>query len=252
MTRRQVLNITTTKKHDVMRFSNIPAGGSSSTPGAWVTSSDRHSIWCATGRYQEVGNVEFARQRTSIYARGLREVIRFQISDGTEWCWRRVVFSYKGPIYGQEEVGLGPDSATVDRDTDDGVVYYRQFNEPTGSPLESFYDLIFKGEQGIDWQGTYDAKLDRTRVTVLSDVRRSLKSGNSSAHEHTFKLWYPFNKTIVYDDDEIGSSKGSSAFSVQSKAGMGDVYVYDLFRKIGGGGSAMAIGGNSTFYWHER
>lgn len=62
------------------------------------------------------------------------------------------------------------------------------------------------------------------------------------------------NQNLVYDDDEAGAAEVTNRFSVDSKAGMGDYYIYDLFSPGTGGTSTdqIVIVPNSTLYWHEK
>ena len=46
----------------------------------------------------------------------------------------------------------------------------------------------------------------------------------------TYRFWYPTRKNLIYADDEYGGlvfDRGA-AVSVDSRLGMGDLYVYDV------------------------
>lgn len=224
--------------------------GTPERPGAFS------SLFCPTGQYRsEVGGPQ-GRETPSVYARGYSETVRLLPSNGVAWQWRRIVFRYKGNVYGSD-FGFGADSQTVYfAPHGDSNSYGRLINQVSGNAFVNLAGMLFKGTAGIDWSNQFDAKIDTSRATLVSDVTRTLRSGNAEAHPHYFKLWYPFNKTLVYDDENIGDDKSfSSAYSAQGKMGMGDCYIYDIFApEIGSVSTSASIRLNMTgaYYWHER
>lgn len=192
------------------------------------------------------------------YMRGYKENLRIQSNSGLPWLWRRICFTYKGPIFSRL---LTTDSAPVQTfspyvDTSIGMSrqwFNLQVNNSTNS-VENWNGIIFKGARGLDWTDVMTAKVDPTRITVKSDITRKCLSGNGNGHFSERKLWYSMNKNLVYDDDEIGAQETTSYFSTDAKAGMGDYYVVD-YVVPGLGGSAsdvINISCTATLYWHEK
>lgn len=117
-------------------------------------------------------------------------------------------------------------------------------------------DMLFDGQEGVDWSDQFLAKVDTSRVTLHSDRVITINPGNESGKAMTHKYWYPTRKNIVYDDDESGASKGVSYLSVGSKLGMGNLLVYDLVGLVvppaGPTPASMSFVPQGTYYWHER
>jgi len=118
----------------------------------------------------------------------------------------------------------------------------------------NMWGLLYKGVVGKDWDDLITAPLDNSRISVKFDKTWTMQSGNGNGIVRERKLWHPMNKNIVYDDDESGDIELSSYFSVDSKAGMGDYYVVDVFQPGTGATSSdlLQISASSTLYWHEK
>jgi hypothetical protein len=123
----------------------------------------------------------------------------------------------------------------------------------------SVENFLFQGTKGVDWSSLFSATIDRTRVDLISDKRTNLSSGNAAAKPRVVKRYNPINKTLVYDDEENLLSMVPSGFSVQTKQGMGNLYVYDMFTcpapvtpGSDAGASSLRISSTQTLYWHEK
>lgn len=203
-------------------------------------------------------SLQSRRTATTCFIRGFSEHIRLQTSSGIPWFWRRIVF------FSKDELAFPGTSAS-----DTPVNTYRPYVE-TSNGLERLWlnqtinsmpntialqqGVLFRGSAGTDWNDIITAPVDTTRVTLKYDKTRTIKSGNAAGTVREFKVWHPVNKNVVYDDDEQGVSESSSYYSVTSKAGMGDMYVYDIFLPgLGSTGSDIInVNSSATLYWHER
>ncbi|QCS35892.1 capsid protein [Capybara genomovirus 6] len=272
MTKRRILDVTTVKKRDNMPcYSNMAASGPTTTfaitPAVIrpTTSSDplqNHPIvmpWLATARDLTTSTgvinaraVENARTTTTPYMVGLREIVEIQTPTGTPWQWRRICFTYKGLLPGVEQTTLYRPFA----ETSNG---YMRVASPLAGDRNSdatyrlFY-LIFAGQNATDWMDPMTAKLDVTRISVKYDKTRTIAAGNESGTIRKYKHWHAMGKTLAYDDDENGENMITNYTSVDSKVGMGDYYVVDLFRSRFGANSAeyLLFNPSATLYWHEK
>lgn len=227
-----------------------------------------YCMWNATARSLATGGAganlvidKADRSATSCYMRGLREVIRVQSSSGLPWQWRRIVFSTKDDLF---SASVGGDTAPVqpyrsfsdDSNNNIGMerLWFNSAINNTPNTIAVFNGVIFQGAEGKDWTNLLNAKTDSTRITVKSDRTTNIYTGNASGFFKTFKLWYPMNKNLVYDDDETGAAENSSYTSTRAKPGMGDLYVLDII--IPGIGSTTSdlinFDSQATLYWHER
>lgn len=206
-------------------------------------------FWPATARNvlpNRVTEADATRQNKNCYMVGLKEMSHFETGTDAPWEWRQIIFAAKG-------LGSLPS-------TDSYVAYNETFGYMRGmrQMAPGYKDIVngvlFKGTEGVDWVGLMNAPVDRTRVTVLSDRLRQIRSGNGRPAFRQYKDWLPLKKTIMYDDDERGSAKQSSRWSVTSKIGLGDVFVVDFFRTVGTAVPADLLQwrSNMTFHWHER
>lgn len=272
MSKKRILDITTVKKRDNMAcYSNMGSAGPSTTfaiQPAYIrpnTSSDplqNHPtvmLWNATARdlTNSAGNiniraVESARTSTTPYMVGLRETVEIQASSGMPWQWRRICFTYKGILPGST-----PTTTYVPyRETSSGFVRVASQlsgDRNSGATYDLFY-LIFAGQNASDWTDPMVAKLDHTRISVKYDKVRTLSCGNDDGSIRKYRHWHAMGKTLAYDDDENGENMITNYQSVDSKIGMGDYYVVDLFRSRFGAASTDSLLFNpaATLYWHEK
>ncbi|AWU66513.1 capsid protein [Bark beetle-associated genomovirus 2] len=270
MSKKRILNVTSKKKRDhMLSFSNTKNDGTSQTVAAGPfynagAQAYGFSIFSPTARSLVTGGsgnttVEDAdRTSSTVFMRGYSENLRIQTSSPLPWLWRRIVFCTKGPTFSVlSKTEYSPTQAyTAFSDTSIGMSRLWFNLNANASPITvaAYLGVLFKGVINQDWNDVIIAPVDTTRVTLLSDKTTTIKTGNSNGHFSERKLWYPFNKNLVYDDDEAGSTVASSYFSTDAKGGMGDVYIVD-FTVPGIGNTAsdiISMAASATLYWHEK
>lgn len=269
--RRAVLNTTSVKKQDT-----IPPFSAGSDPQATPTlgsliltpnpnffsanptlGAPNIMLWTPFGKLlgTQGPNATHLRTASEIYARGISERITLDFNDGTAWRWRRIAFTLKGgilrdgfPTTFYETVVQG--STRLQRNlsaaaTGSGTAFLQ---------YAAIRNLLFRGGITTDWITIIDAPVDTSRISLIADTTRTLMSGNASSRIIKRKVWTPLNKTIVYDDKESGIDQTSSRWSTTGKAGMGDVYILDMFATSGYAdtNARMNFNPTTTLYWHEK
>jgi len=202
-------------------------------------------------------------QRTAsiCYMRGLAENIRIETSSGNPWFHRRLCFTSRDARFLQKSAS---DAAGTDRssaasgaiETSNGWqrLAANMHIDTLSNTITQFNEVLFKGEQGKDWDDFITAPVDTTRVDLKYDKTKVYKSGNERGVLREVKIWHPMNKNLYYDDDESGSSELTRDFSVTDKRGMGDYHIIDLFSQGSSGSTSdlLKIRYTSTMYWHEK
>lgn len=274
MSKKRILNTTSTKKRDNMLcFTNSTSASQSGSAtysqsaavvnGGISDASVAAFIWCATARQNAAAigapvTGKFAqstRTATSCYMVGLSEKIEVQCNTGMPWQWRRVCFTMRG-AYAVTPVTTPGSAIALAQLTSNG--YVRVMNQIPGNPgqdpMYSFFVRLFRGDVSSDWNDPMTAPLDNTRLDIKYDKTVTLSSGNEDGFIRTYKRWHPMRKNLVYDDDESGGNMVASSFSVDGKAGMGDYYVVDLFRARQGSATTdqLTVRPEATLYWHEK
>lgn len=264
MTKKWLLNTTSTKKRDTMlcstnvTASNPTGSGTYTAAPAILTGAtyeyilpfqlSNRDLTSALGVKGVVSDVA-ARTSTTCFMRGYKECITIQTTDGLPWLWRRIVFTTKGPLFLTSPTGF-----TLYQETSNG--FGRVVNAAPAGSVDAFISTAFRGTRNVDWNDLMDAPIDTSRVTLLYDKCIKLASGNEDGMIKKFNFWHPFNKNLVYDDDENGGSEfqAGNGFSTRSKAGMGDIYVVDYIRPRMGGttSSQLSFHPQATLYWHEK
>lgn len=207
---------------------------------------------------------ESGRQRRDTYSVGYKERVQVDIHGGGVWKWRRVVFTLKGDrLYnGGEFIGEWTQpfhSKAIKQEEEPlGVDMVRLIAQPTTEQHTAIRAAIWDGEEGVDWSTEYTAKVSTKHINVLSDRTFNFNPGNESGMSRSFRFWYPTHKNLIYADDEFGGAvfdRGSPR-SVESRQGMGDLYVYDIaFAVVPSSGeptASMTWTPEGTYYWHER
>lgn len=273
MSKKRLLNITSTKKRDNMLcYTNSTAsaqtGGTNYTSNgpAIVTGGRDYNncavfLWCATARDNTLNNGATLPRGTTFdtatrtsstpYMVGLKEAIEIQVNNGIPWQWRRICFTLKGPI------GLDTTASfAVALETANGWTRVaNQVADGTGGGQQyALYERLFRGQNTSDWNDPMTAKVDTSRVTLKYDKTISIASGNEDGLVRRYNRWHPMKKTLVYNDDELGGTETASAFSTYGKAGMGDYYVVDLFRARNGAATTdlLSFRPEAVLYWHEK
>jgi len=215
-------------------------------------------LQCPSHRWLNPSNAEYVGLRTSTrpYIKGLHEQYYLSVNDATVWEHRRIVFAMKYTFVSSVLPNIGAQSAAAD------INSKRQFRDMSGTSAGNYvtlrdqcYDYIFAGVDTTDWRNPMIAKVDRTRIDVISDRKHRISSDNAVGRNKYKKFWDPINKTIQYDDEENGLSVSPSAVSVQDKRGMGNLFVFDIFyatNPVDAATSNMAVSSQQTLYWHEK
>lgn len=222
-------------------------------------------LWCATARDNRtspttVGNKYDSSTRTAqtCFMRGLREKYTITKDDGSNYLWRRIVFTMKGRRLHVPTTGSLSDVDLYLLQDNIGYSRHTTVIQAPGLDDSEYWDrvlgIIFRGTGGTDWLFVENAKLDNTHIVPLYDKTMRIGGGSSDVYMQTKKFWHPFNKNLVYNDDEFGGGKTPSTFSTEGRQGMGDVYVLDILVGAPGlaEGSSITITPESVLYWHER
>lgn len=212
-------------------------------------------------RFLVANNSAFKAFRTSTrpFIKGLFEEYQLVPTDASVWEHRRVVWASKDVYNAAVAANIGAMSAQGDQNS------HRVFRDMSGVTTGNYtdlqtrlYDVVFQGVDTVDWRTPMLAKLDRTRINVLSDKKYQISTGNNVPRTKFRKFWTPINRTIQYDDEENGLNVSPSPISVSSKSGMGNIYVMDLFQCLNkdpataAGSSLLQISSTQTLYWHEK
>lgn len=266
--RKKVLNITSVKKRDNM----IPAqkaNGESQTivvGGTTISSATgtRHIYgWQPTARDNTVipGDHsspfdESSRSKSSCFMRGLRERVFFEGRTPAPVIWRRIVFAFTGQEIVRDQVTGAVSTLFAELNPQGYVRLTVPIQTGTTVPVaylrDNLTNILFRGREQLDWEDPLIAKVDHSRVKLISDRTMTLKSGNQLGVMTTKKRWYPFNKTLIYNDDESAGGKNASFFSANNRQSMGDVYVIDIFGLVTGSETELVFKSEATLYWHER
>lgn len=238
----------------MMPYVRVPEGPA--TAGPITTGTGFSSLYMPSARILAQSSAgEASRERQQVYAVGYKETCQVDILGGGVWKWRRVVFTYKGDwLFAGDVTWTEPffDKSTDLASTD----MTRLIAQPTTDQSARIKSILWDGEELVDWQSEFTAKVDTQRVTPLYDRTITFNPRNESGYSRTFKLWHPIRKNILYQDDEDGQSRNSGSYvSTDGKPGVGDVYVYDIAYLVvpaTTGNAAMTFNPEGTFYWHER
>jgi len=208
-------------------------------------------------------NATFIAQRTNTYCyyKGISERYTLLPNDNSVWWHRRIVFSTKRR-YAEEDTVTAGSGTLAPAVTGTGITR-RKFKDMSSSTgLDGFNVLltfiqndVFQGTFNIDWVDPMRAKLNREKITVHSDRMTTLRSGNDVSAPRITKHYTPINKTLVYSDVENGQTMSSSPYTVQSKPGIGNIYILDLFEcpvPNDTTASTLNITSQQTVYWHEK
>lgn len=274
-TRRAVLNTTSVKKQDSL----IPASNSENpeatpTAGGLVVRPNPFffsptptagaptiTIWTPYARRLLVGadaGANHSRNASEIFARGVSERVTMDFNDGAAWRWRRLVFCLKGDVLRTGNLPTTYYEADAGADIQTRLLRPITMSDKQSSTSFQQYvalrNLLFTGGVTIDWLSLFTAKVDESRVTLISDKVRTLRSGNEQPRVLTRKYWTPCNKMINYEDNESGATNTTSRWSTSGKPGMGDLYIVDIFgtSQSTNPGSRLNFIPESTVYWHEK
>lgn len=266
--RKRILNITSVKHADHMLQANKsdPLNPAVTLAPHFMTSTagTRHIFgWVCTARDNTnlpgvpAGPFDkSSRTSTTCFMRGLKEKILIESETNAPFVWRRILFTFTG----QEILA---DQASTDVATMFAEVapqgYVRTTTAiqngttfPTPFLRANLVGILFRGVENIDWSDVIDAPVDTTRVKLLYDSKMNINSGNDVGVLKRFSRWHPFNKNLVYNDDENAGGRNASFLSANSRSSMGDVYVIDIFALSTGAENNVAFSAQASLYWHER
>jgi len=263
--RRRILNATTLKKRDtLMNLTTTNATGAPQT--TWATgraflqgSAVNIMCWSPTCRVpsESLRNNPGQLSTGKPYYVGLKENLRIDTSSGRPWRHRRICFTTKndGNLYEG-----APDAIPVWKrggPIDSNVGYVRPWQPMIGGAYTELRDhlinILFQGTITQDFDNAVDAKVDRTRVDIKFDRTWTIRPQTTVGSTAPKKLWHPMHKMFHYDQDESGKVTNYTDYAAATRQGMGDYYVVDIFDCFQGTSSdLLAIGGESTLYWHER
>jgi len=201
-----------------------------------------------------------ARTATRTYVKGIGEHYNITPSDASQWNWRRIVFSYKGDwgtldsaAYTFNEIGAQFAASSVT---------YRQMRDITGDTSGGYVnlwdqvqDFLFRGVKTTDWIDQMVTPVDTKRVDLISDRTRIISSQNDSPRPRMVKTYVPINKTLQYDDEENGITISPRPLATDTKVGIGNIYVVDLFScqaPINVASTQLQVNSTQTYYWHEK
>lgn len=275
MPKKRILNLTSTKKKNTMlQYANTnTTGGGSVTigPGPMLVAGNSQyvGVWTPTGMDLNYGPGNTSnpitdsslRTAQTCFIRGLSENIRIETSTGIPWYWRRLVFCAKDAtwsLFSPNDTPTQTNNGSTDivESSTNGWerLYFNQYTNAASDTITRWQRLLFRGEQNRDWTDPLTAAIDTARVDLKSDKLRVIKSGNQQGTNRSFKLWYPANKNLVYNDDESGVTEFTQAYSVNDKRGMGNMHVLDMFLPGTGAGAGdqVKLTSTSTLYWHEK
>ncbi|QCW23626.1 MAG: capsid protein [Gemycircularvirus mouti10] len=254
VSRKRLLDITSVKKHDNMR-PMVRNPDSTITPGPITVGTGFASLYMPSARaFSTIDYAESHRTKQSTYSVGYKETLAINCTSGGIWKWRRVVFSTKDPAFYNQ---TGDALPWIDQSTGDVGNMARSITLLPTSQYVRVRDLLYDGQEGVDWNDQFTAKVDTTRVTLHSDRIVTINPGNETGKALSRKFFYRTGKNLVYDDDEAGASKAVSYTSVGSKLGMGNLMVYDVVLlvvppNLGVAPASMLFAPEGTYYWHER
>jgi len=270
MTRKRILDITTTKKRDqMMSYSNARGPNGTTPEPANSGGTDSGSVnliaapalirgnggvyffpWIATARnINPTVDLPTSRNRETVYMRGLKERIRVETNSGASFRWRRIAFTQKGSLLWASTNG----GALWDINRPD-IGAGRNVSLISATARTVFDRTLFKGTFGKDYRNYMDAIVDRQTVNVKMDKIFNIRSGNGSGVCKTYNIWHPMNSNLVYDDDESGDGIIGNLLSTNSKQGMGDYYIVDIIQGVSAATAddIMVFDPTATLYWHEK
>jgi len=226
-------------------------------------------LWCPTfrprfptgtpGAFQES---EAGRENTTAFIKLIKERVRLETTSSAPWQWRRLVFTWKGLLTDVATLPVTSYTRTQTNSLDANRFDVMRVTAPLTGPQQGvLLSLLLRGAAGEDWFDPITAYKDTLNVKFLYDRTRTINSANEEGciREYTDKHW--ILKNLKYNDVEVGTVSavnpvtgvGVAGFSTQSRVGMGDVYIADIFRPINASGSTQInFLPECQIYWHEK
>lgn len=225
-------------------------------------------MWCPTYMNLEQqtpvsADTNHIRERTDIFFRGFSEKWSLAIGAAVNIFWRRIMF------WSNDRYDIAaPIQSSVSTDTYFRPLRPMQFE--AGEPDRPIIELLFRGEQGLDWTQYINAPVDTKRIRLVSDKTTKLQAKiavtNISEDDELTGVGYErrsksafVNKSLTYADEEAGPYDNSSPWVSTGGRSMGNLYVFDLFSyQLGNHRDADPVlprpvfGCDAVVYWHER
>lgn len=273
MTKKKILNWTSRKKRDtLLQYSNtLATTGASQTiaQGAAVVAGGSTAlfVFSPTCRDLTIGsdvNPDFDNTRTSstVYNVGFKERLRYESSSSKPWLHRRICFTSRSKIwrtpYTSTTGATQARSPYYEIGGGTAVGFTRLWANMSvnneASPIATIYEDIFQGKKDKDWSDVISAKFDTSYYDLKFDRTWILKPNNGSTILSNRSLYHPMNQNMVYDDEEDGGLQGESFFASNSRVGMGDYLVVDIFQPHAAAAATdlLKITSSSVMYWHEK
>ena len=267
--RKRVLNISSRKKQDNMRgatYDPLDPGGTVTAGPVSFNAVDglQTMLWMPTGRTRETiqggdqGTVDDTATRTAstVFYRGLRERVQIQTSGSGAWQWRRICFEFNSNAL---EVGIPGQTAVpqpylfTSSGNMRGLGPGMQAGALGTAYLQHVINFVFKGRQTVDYGSLFTAKTDPSRVKIVYDKLRIIQSHNDTGIIRNYKMWFPMNKTFVYDEDEDAAEQSEAVYGAATRGNMGNYYIFDLiFPALSNTDESISFDPEATLYWHER
>lgn len=193
------------------------------------------------------------REKSTVWWNLVTEKMTLYVSGGIPWRWRRIAFTFKGPLF-LNVAGV---------DESNWFYYFGGYEMGYRRPwfggdfnitrFSSIRDTIFRGTVGIDWASPFDAALETRHISVKMDHTITLSPANEVGKGITLKKVHHMKHNLNYGDFEVGGQMVSSTFSTNGKPGMGDYYIVDIFAPYTlDAESTLSVSTQATGYWHER
>lgn len=235
-----------------MPLALVASNGNISVPaGVQITvAADSVQLLCQAMSYRERADIlaQPTRNKRDVFWKGFAENVRFDTNSPNPLLVRRVVFStpyvidLTGPINdnttqptrvvgnGKHFIGLGNGNKSVD-----------------------VLELILAGRNQQDWNDPMTAKIDTTRVRVMSDKTMTIRSGNTGDSFKQFKFYDRVNRKMVYDDEENANGVQGSGWAATSYAGqLQNIYCVYLMLNLSSTSMNLNFHQMRTAYWHEK
>ena len=210
----------------------------------------------ARDRYPEI--TTSVRNTSTTFVKGFSQTYTVVPNSNVAWWHRRLVVATK------EILGTTPgirDLMAI-QDTEGVTQFsYRDYGNASQTVRPEYLDtkhqileLLFKGTRNVDWVDPFRATVDRQRITVLSDRRMNISSGNDTSRPVVRKFYDSINKSLMYGDEEIGTLIKSDKWSTKHKPGIGNIYVLDFWFCPAPAETtdSISLHSQSTYYWHEK
>jgi len=257
---RKIVNATATKKKDAMT-STIPSSASTPTGSSPVDRDCNFFLFCPTYLpLEEQLKSTHVRNTPDVYFRG--HVDNWTLSGGDRFIvthrhivfWSNERFNFARPV--QSSISTNTFFRRLDQiDPDDG-------GEGT-----DFVSLLFQGIRGIDWLSFLNATVDTRRIKLVEDKKRTYRSKDGEALAVRWKSSTFVNRTIRYDDEEVGGGDtdpenpgfSGSPWAVERGGSSGNLYILDLFTSGVDGlpgdpgvDIPVIVHNDAVRYWHEK